>query len=185
MEFAQAQGSVRVAVACAGIGIAERLVARNGEPHSFESFSRVVSVNLLGTFNLMRLAAAAIAKGAPIEGQRGVIVATASIAAYEGQIGQIAYAASKGGIVGMVLPAARDLSAAGIRVMAIAPGIMDTPLLGTLPAAVREALGQSVPFPKRLGLGEDYAKLVLAIVLNDYLNGEVIRIDGALRMPPK
>ncbi len=186
IQFAKGLGPLRVAVACAGIGIAERLVARSGEPHSFETFSRVISVNLLGTFNLMRLAGAAMAQASPLEdGQRGIIVATASIAAYEGQIGQIAYSASKGGIVGMVLPAARDLSSVGIRVMAIAPGIMDTPLLGTLPAAVREALGQSVPFPKRLGIPEDYARLVLSIVGNDYLNGEVIRIDGALRMAPK
>ncbi|MHB8189718.1 MAG: SDR family NAD(P)-dependent oxidoreductase [Ferrimicrobium sp.] len=182
---AEALGQVRVAVSCAGIGIAERTLDRSGSPHSKESFERVIGVNLIGTFHLLRLGAASIAKSDAIDSQRGVIVNTASIAAFDGQIGQLAYAASKGGIVGMTLPAARDLAGVGIRVMAIAPGIMDTPLLGMLPEEVRSALGRSVPFPKRLGLPEDFAQLAMAIVANDYLNGEVIRIDGALRMAPK
>lgn len=178
---------LRVAVNCAGIGIAKRVLARDGSPHDSESFERVIRVNLVGTFNVLAAAASIMAGNEPgdEDGQRGVIVNTASIAAFDGQIGQIAYSASKGGIVGMTLPAARDLSVHGIRVVAIAPGIIDTPLLGMLPAEVRTALGQGVPFPKRLGLPEDFAQLVLAVVKNRYLNGEVIRLDGALRMPPK
>ncbi len=178
-------GGLRIAVCCAGIGWAERVTGRNG-PHDQAAFEQVIAVNLVGTFNLIRLAATAIMAGEPLpSGERGVIVATASIAAYDGQIGQIAYSASKGGIVGMTLPAARDLAGAGIRVCTIAPGTFDTPLLGLLPEPAREALGQAVPFPSRLGRPEEYADLALQIVSNEMLNGEVIRLDGALRMPPR
>ena len=183
--FAGELGTPRVAVACAGIGIAERTIDRERNPHKLDSFKRVIDVNVVGTFNLLRFAAQAIASADPVETERGVIIATASIAAYDGQIGQLAYSASKGAIVAMTLPAARDLSTVGVRVMAIAPGIMDTPLLGLLPAEVKANLGRSVPFPKRLGLPDDFGSLVGAICDNPYLNGEVIRLDGALRMPPK
>lgn len=186
LEAAAGTGPLRVCVACAGIGIAQRTLSRDNTPHDLGSFEQVLAVNLVGTFNLIRLGAQAIARQDPgPDGERGVIVCTASVAAFDGQIGQIAYSASKGGIVGMTLPAARDLSAVGIRVMTIAPGIMDTPLLGLLPAEVREQLGRGVPFPKRLGRPEDYGALVAHICTNGYLNGEVIRLDGALRMPPK
>jgi NAD(P)-dependent dehydrogenase (short-subunit alcohol dehydrogenase family) len=185
MSEAAKVGTMRLVVNCAGIGIAERTIDRNGKPHDLASFERVLRVNLFGTFNLLRHGASYLAKVEPRDGQRGLVINTASIAAYDGQIGQIAYAASKGGIVGLTLPAARDLSSVGVRVVTIAPGIMDTPLLGTLPEEVRLALGASVPFPKRLGAPSDFAKLVLSIVDNDYLNGEVIRLDGALRMPPR
>lgn len=186
LEEACSRGALRLTVSCAGIGLAERIIKRDGDPHSLSSFERVISTNLIGTFNVLRLSSALMANNEPLaEGERGVIINTASIAAYDGQIGQIAYAASKGGIVGLTLPAARDLASVGIRVMAIAPGIVDTPLLGQLPGEVRSSLASSVPFPKRLGLPRDYANLVEAIVLNEYLNGEVIRIDGALRMGPK
>jgi len=185
IEEAAGWGQLSVAVSCAGIGIAERTVDRSGQPHELASFVRVITVNLVGTFNLLRLAASVMVRSDGADRTRGVVVNTASIAAFDGQIGQVAYAASKGGIVGMTLPAARDLSSAGIRVVTIAPGIMDTPLLGALPEEVRQALGQAVPFPKRLGRPEDFGQLVGAIVENDYLNGEVIRLDGALRMPPK
>lgn len=184
-ERAAELGPVRMGVACAGIGIAERVISRSGTPHDLSSFQRIVGVNLVGTFNLLRLAAQAIASSEPIDGERGVIVLTASIAAFDGQIGQIAYAASKGGVVGMTLPAARDLASAQIRVVTVAPGIMDTPLLGQLPEEVRRDLGASIPFPKRLGLPADFAQLVEAVAENQYLNGEVIRLDGALRMPPR
>jgi 3-hydroxyacyl-CoA dehydrogenase/3-hydroxy-2-methylbutyryl-CoA dehydrogenase len=178
-------GGLRIAVCCAGIGWAERVAGRNG-PHDQAAFERVVAVNLIGTFNVLRLAATAMMAGDALpSGERGVIVNTASIAAYDGQIGQIAYSASKGGIVGMTLPAARDLAVAGIRVCTIAPGTFDTPLLGALPEPAREALGQAVPFPSRLGRPEEYADLALQIVSNEMLNGEVIRLDGALRMPPR
>lgn len=185
MAEASEFGVIRMVVSCAGIGIAERTIDRSGKPHDWASFERVIKVNLFGTFNMLRLGASYMSKNDPLDGQRGLIVNTASIAAYDGQIGQLAYAASKGGIVGLTLPAARDLSSAGIRVVTIAPGIMDTPLLGTLPQEVRSALDASVPFPKRLGKPSDFAKLVLSILDNDYLNGEVIRLDGALRMPPR
>jgi NAD(P)-dependent dehydrogenase (short-subunit alcohol dehydrogenase family) len=149
-------------------------------------FAKVIGVNLIGTFNVLRLAASAMSQTEPLEhGERGVVVNTASIAAFDGQIGQIAYAASKGGVVGLTLPAARDLSAVGIRVNTIAPGLIDTPLLGALPDPQRQALGSGVPFPKRLGTAEEFAALVRLIVENGYLNGETIRLDGALRMPPK
>jgi NAD(P)-dependent dehydrogenase (short-subunit alcohol dehydrogenase family) len=177
---------LRAIVNCAGIGVARRVIDREGSPHQLELFEKVVRVNLVGTFNVMAVGASVISQTEPLaDGSRGVVINTASIAAFDGQIGQIAYSASKGGIVGMTLPAARDLAAVGIRVMTIAPGIIDTPLLGQLPEEVRGVLGAGVPFPHRLGLPQDYAQLVRAIVDNDYLNGEVIRLDGALRMAPK
>ncbi|MFL5901565.1 MAG: SDR family NAD(P)-dependent oxidoreductase [Solirubrobacterales bacterium] len=184
-EAASAAGGLRVSVCCAGIGWAER-VAHKGGPHSLEFFSNVVKVNLIGTFNVLRFAAAAMSENEPnTEGERGVCVNTASIAAYDGQIGQVAYSASKGGIVGMTLPAARDMSSRGVRVVTIAPGLFDTPLLAALPEEHRAALGAGIPFPSRLGRPEEYARLVGQIVANPMLNGETIRLDGALRMPPK
>jgi NAD(P)-dependent dehydrogenase (short-subunit alcohol dehydrogenase family) len=175
----------RIAVSCAGISRAARVAGKRG-PHPLEPFETVIRVNLIGTFNVLRLAAAAMLETEPTEsGERGVCVNTASIAAFDGQIGQIAYSASKGAIVGMTLPAARDLSSVGVRVCAIAPGTFDTPLLAALPADAREALGQAVPFPSRLGRPEEFAALVAHIVENEMLNGEVIRLDGALRMPPR
>jgi NAD(P)-dependent dehydrogenase (short-subunit alcohol dehydrogenase family) len=177
---------LRIAVNCAGIGWAERVVNKNGSPHSFEGFTKTVMVNLVGTFNVLRLAAAAMATTEPGEdGERGVVVNTASIAAYDGQIGQLAYSASKGGIVGMTLPAARDLATVGIRVCTIAPGLVDTPLLAGLPEEARQALAAGIPFPKRLARPDDFAELALDIVEHGYLNGEVIRMDGALRMAPR
>ncbi len=186
VEFAASKAPLRVAVNCAGIGVGERTIAKDGTPHSLDAFERVIRVNLIGTFNVLRLAAQAMSRVEPLEhGERGVVVNTASIAAFDGQIGQVAYSASKGGIVGLTLPAARDLAAVGIRVVTIAPGIMDTPLLGQLPEEIRKLLAASVPFPHRLGVPEDFASMVGEIVRNGYLNGEVIRLDGALRMPPK
>ncbi|SEO70886.1 SDR family NAD(P)-dependent oxidoreductase [Trujillonella endophytica] len=177
---------LRIAVNCAGIGWAERTVARDGSPHGLEQFTKTVMINLVGTFNVLRLAAAAMARTEPAEdGERGVIVNTASIAAYEGQIGQVAYAASKGGIVGLTLPAARDLAGIGVRVCTIAPGLVDTPLLAGLPEEARTALAAGIPFPRRLGRPDDFAQLALAIVEHGYLNGEVVRMDGALRMAPR
>jgi NAD(P)-dependent dehydrogenase (short-subunit alcohol dehydrogenase family) len=182
---AGAERGLRISVCCAGVGWAER-VARSRGPHGLEPFSQVIGVNLIGTFNLLRLAAAAMIANDPEEGgERGVCVNTASIAAFDGQIGQIAYAASKGGIVGMTLPAARDLASKGVRVMTIAPGLFDTPLLAALPEQARESLGAGVPFPARLGAPAEYARLVGEIVANPMLNGETIRLDGALRMPPR
>jgi NAD(P)-dependent dehydrogenase (short-subunit alcohol dehydrogenase family) len=179
-------GVLRIAVNCAGIGDALRIVARNGIVHDYERFLRVINVNLTGTFNGLVHAAAAMMRTDPqAEGERGVIINAASIAAFDGQIGQLAYAASKGGVVSMTLPAARELSSAGIRVCAIAPGLMDTPMLGLLPPEARRALGEQVPFPKRLGDPADFAALVVHIIENPYLNGEVIRLDGALRMAPR
>ncbi|MGO9557944.1 MAG: SDR family NAD(P)-dependent oxidoreductase [Acidimicrobiales bacterium] len=186
VEQAAGAGAFRITVNCAGIGWAQRTIGRQGEPHDFNAFKTVVNVNLLGTFNVMRLAAGAMAKTEPLDdNERGVIVNTASVAAFEGQIGQISYSASKGGIVGMTVPAARDLAPAGIRVNTIAPGLMDTPLLGLLPEEARQALGAGVLFPKRLGYPAEFAELVCAIAANGYLNGETIRLDGGLRMPPK
>src|SRR6266699_4957237 len=180
-NFAALQGLVN----CAGIAIAERTVKKDG-PHALASFSRVININLIGTFNMIRLAAVAMAKGAPnAAGERGVIVNTASVAAYDGQIGQAAYSASKGGVVGMTLPIARDLSRDGIRVCTIAPGIFETPMLLGMPKDVQEALGKQVPFPPRLGKPAEYAALVRHIVENEMLNGETIRLDGAIRMAPK
>jgi 3-hydroxyacyl-CoA dehydrogenase / 3-hydroxy-2-methylbutyryl-CoA dehydrogenase len=176
---------LRISVCCAGIGWAER-IAHKGGPHNLEFFSNVVKVNLIGTFNVLRFAAAAMSENEPnAEGERGVCVNTASIAAFDGQIGQIAYAASKGGIVGMTLPAARDMASRGVRVVTIAPGLFDTPLLAALPEEARTALGAGIPFPSRLGRPAEYARLVEQIVANPMLNGETIRLDGALRMPPK
>ncbi len=181
----EAAEGLRIAVSCAGIGWAEKTAGRRGA-HAFEPFEAVVRVNLIGTFNVLRLAAAAMLANEPdAEGERGLCITTASIAAYDGQIGQLAYSASKGGIVGMTLPAARDLASSGIRVVAIAPGLFDTPLLAGLPEEARTALGQQVPHPQRLGRPEEYADLAAHIVENPMLNGEVIRLDGALRMPPR
>ncbi len=177
---------LRIAVNCAGLGIATRLISRDNSPHDLDAFKFVLNVNLIGTFNVMRLAASAIAKTDPLaDNERGVIVNTASAAAFDGQIGQVAYSASKGGIVGMTLPAARDLSVVGIRVVTIAPGTFDTPLLGALPQEQRDALGAGIPFPRRLGQPPEFASLVVQICSNSYLNGETIRLDGAIRMPPK
>ena len=182
---ATAAGKLVGLVNCAGIGPAARTVGREG-PHSLGLFTKVVSVNLIGSFNMIRLAADAMGKNEPEPtGERGVLISTASVAAYDGQIGQAAYSASKGGIVGMTLPIARDLSKVGIRNMTIAPGIFGTPMLFTMPAEVQQALAASVPFPSRLGTPEDFAKLVQQIVTNEMLNGEVIRLDGAIRMAPK
>ena len=178
-------GRLSGAVNCAGIAPAERVVGKSG-PHSLALFSKVIHVNLIGTFNVTRLAAAAISRGdAGPEGERGIIINTASVAAYDGQIGQVAYAASKGGIVSMTLPMARELARFGIRVMTIAPGMFATPLMDGLPESVRQSLGQQVPFPPRLGRPEEYAELALHIVENPMLNGEVIRLDGALRLAAK
>jgi NAD(P)-dependent dehydrogenase (short-subunit alcohol dehydrogenase family) len=182
---AAAGGTLRICVNCAGVGLAERTVARDGSPAALEPFRRTIEVNLLGTFDVIRNAAAAISATEPREGERGVIVNTASVAAFDGQIGQAAYSASKGGIVGMTLPIARDLAVSLIRCVTIAPGLFDTPLLATLPEAAREALGASIPHPARLGRPEEYAALVRHIVENPMLNGEVIRLDGAIRMAPK
>ncbi len=181
----EAFGGLHGLVNCAGVAPSERVLGRDGA-HRLESFARAVSINLIGTFNMIRLAAAAINKmPADADGERGVIINTASIAAYDGQIGQAAYAASKGGVVGMTLPLARDLARNGIRVMTIAPGIFETPMLAGLPAEVTAQLAQSVPFPQRLGRPSDFAQLAIQIFENGLLNGEVIRIDGALRMAPK
>ncbi|MGM0578113.1 MAG: 3-hydroxyacyl-CoA dehydrogenase [Myxococcota bacterium] len=178
-------GPVNTVVNCAGIAIGMKTVGKKG-PHSLDAFAKVVTVNTIGTFNVIRLAAARMAEGEPnADGERGVIVNTASVAAFEGQIGQAAYSASKGGVVGMTLPIARDLARSGIRVCTIAPGLFLTPMMQGLPANVQEALGQQVPFPSRLGKPEEYARLVEAIVTNPMLNGEVIRLDGAIRLPPK
>jgi NAD(P)-dependent dehydrogenase (short-subunit alcohol dehydrogenase family) len=176
---------LRISVCCAGIGWAERVASRRG-PHALEPFETVIGVNLIGTFNVLRLAAAAMLAQDPLpSGERGVCINTASIAAFDGQIGQVAYAASKGGIVGMTLPAARDLAVAGIRVCTIAPGTFDTPLLAGLPEENRQALAQAIPFPPRLGRPEEFAQLAVQIVENEMLNGETIRLDGALRMAPR
>jgi len=178
-------GALHVDVNCAGIGWAQRTVTRDGA-HPLAPFQKVIEVNLIGTFNAIRYCAEAMSRNEPDEhGQRGVVVNTASVAAFDGQIGQIAYAASKGGIVGMTLPAARDLASLGIRVCTIAPGLFNTPLLAGLPEPARQALAANIPFPKRLGEPAEYAALARAIVENPMLNGETIRLDGALRMPPK
>ncbi len=182
---AAAGDDLRVSVCCAGVGWAEKVAGKRG-PHQFDPFRITVTVNLIGTFNVLRLAAAAMLANEPDEGgESGVIVNTASVAAFDGQIGQVAYAASKGGIVGLTLPAARDMSGRGIRVNTIAPGLFDTPLLAALPKQAREALGATMPFPSRLGTPEEYAALAAHLVENPMLNGETIRLDGALRMAPK
>src|ERR671911_299965 len=178
-------GGLRGAVNCAGIASAEKVLGREG-PHSLDSFAKVVQVNLVGTFNVLRLAAETISQNEPLEsGERGVIVNTASVAAFDGQIGQVAYAASKGGVVSLTLPVARELARSGIRVMTIAPGIFDTPMMAALPEDARDSLGKQVPFPPRLGRPEEYADLVKHIIENEMLNGEVIRLDGAIRMAPR
>ena len=184
VDAASAMGPLRVAVNCAGIGTPGRVVGKNG-PLPLEQFARVVQVNLVGTFNVIRLAAAAMAATEPVEGERGVIVNTASAAAFDGQIGQAAYSASKGGVVGMTLPVARDLASSLIRVMTIAPGLFDTPMLQGLPEPARQSLGAQVPMPSRLGDPREYAMLARHIVENPMLNGEVIRLDGAIRMAPR
>jgi NAD(P)-dependent dehydrogenase (short-subunit alcohol dehydrogenase family) len=178
-------GTVHIAVNCAGIGRAMRTITKEG-PHSLDLFKKVIDVNLSGTFNVIRLAAAQMAKNQPnADGERGVIINTASVAAFDGQIGQAAYSASKGGVVGMTLPIARDLASVGIRVCTIAPGTFETPMLAGLPDPARKALAAQIPFPQRLGQPREYAALARHIVENAMLNGETIRLDGALRMPPR
>jgi NAD(P)-dependent dehydrogenase (short-subunit alcohol dehydrogenase family) len=183
---AAAQGGLRIAVCCAGTGWAQKVAGSKG-PHPLAPFETIVHINLIGTFNVLRFAAAAMIAGEPVgeDGERGVCVNTASIAAYDGQVGQIAYSASKGGVVGMTLPAARDLAQYGIRVCTIAPGLFDTPLLAALPEQARQKLGAGVPYPPRLGDPDEYAQLACHVVENRMLNGEVVRLDGALRMPPR
>ena len=183
-KAAAAHGPARVLVNCAGIGVAKRVVGRDG-PHPLADFEKVIRVNLVGTFNMIRLAAAGMTPLEPIDGERGAIVSTASVAAYDGQIGQAAYSASKGGVVAMTLPIARELAQFAIRVNTIAPGIFMTPMMAGLPQAAQDSLGASVPFPARLGQPAEYAALALHILENGYLNGETIRIDGALRMAPR
>ncbi len=179
-------GNLRLAVNCAGTGWVGRVINRDGSPHDLDPFRAIQNLNVIGTFNVMTRAASAMATVAPTaDGERGVIVNTASVAAFDGQIGQLAYSASKGAIVGMTLPAARDLAVVGIRVVAIAPGLFDTPLLAMLPEEARNALGESVNFPKRLGDPAEFGAMVSHIATNGYLNGEVIRLDGGIRMPPK
>jgi NAD(P)-dependent dehydrogenase (short-subunit alcohol dehydrogenase family) len=179
-------GTLRAVISCAGVGAVMRTLDKQGQPHDPAAFQRVLNVNLFGTFHMLRLGAAALAKSEPdAGGARGVIVNTASIAAFDGQVGQLAYSASKGAIVAMTLPAARDLGKLGIRVCTLCPGTMDTPLLSALPELARKTLAESIPFPSRLGLPAEFAKLVLHVIENDYLNGASIRIDGALRMPFK
>jgi NAD(P)-dependent dehydrogenase (short-subunit alcohol dehydrogenase family) len=185
VDAATALGKLVGLVNCAGIAPAARTVGKEG-PHALDLFQKVISINLVGSFNMIRVAAAAMASNEPEPtGERGVLISTASIAGYEGQIGQAAYAASKGGVIGMTLPIARDLSKLGIRNMTIAPGIMGTPMLFGMPQEVQDALAAGVPFPSRLGSANDYAKLVRHILDNDLLNGEVIRLDGAIRLQPK
>lgn len=182
LDVARTMGPLRGLVNCAGVAPAEKVLGRDG-PHRLESFARTVQINLVGTFNMSRLAAQALSQSDPDEGgERGVIVHTASVAAFEGQLGQAAYAASKGGVVAMTLPMARELARWGIRVMTIAPGVMETPMLLGMPTDVQASLGQMVPFPPRLGKPEEYAALVEHILQNRYLNGEVIRLDGGIRM---
>jgi len=181
----KAHGPARVLVNCAGIGVAKRVIGKEG-PMPFADFDRVIQVNLNGTFNMIRLATAAMSKLDPLAtGERGVVINTASVAAYDGQIGQAAYSASKGGIVGMTLPIARELAQFGIRVLTIAPGLFLTPLLANLPQEAQDSLAAAIPFPRRLGQAEEFASLVLHMIENSYLNGEVVRLDGALRMAPR
>jgi NAD(P)-dependent dehydrogenase (short-subunit alcohol dehydrogenase family) len=185
VALAVSMGPLRGLVNCAGVSAGEKTVGRDG-PHALATFKRVVAVNLVGTFNLLRLAAAAMCETVPLEsGERGVIINTASVAAFDGQVGQAAYAASKGGIVAMTLPVARDLARSGVRCVAIAPGLFETPMMAGMPPEVRAGLGTQVPFPPRLGRPEEFALLVQAIITNPMLNGEVIRLDGALRMAPR
>jgi NAD(P)-dependent dehydrogenase (short-subunit alcohol dehydrogenase family) len=182
----EAHGPARLLMNVAGIGTAKRLIGKNGTPMPLDDFKRVIDINLVGTFNVTRLAVAEMVKLEPLDdGERGVIVNTASVAAYDGQVGQEAYAASKGGIVALTLPLARDLAQFGVRVVTIAPGLFLTPLMAELPEAVQQSLAASIPFPKRLGKPQEFAQLAAAIVENIALNGEVIRLDGALRMAPR
>ncbi|HEV7584946.1 MAG TPA: SDR family NAD(P)-dependent oxidoreductase [Solirubrobacteraceae bacterium] len=184
-QAASAEGGLRIAVCCAGTGWAQKVAGSKG-PHPLLPFETIISINLIGTFNVLRHAGAAMIPNEPLEdGERGVCVNTASIAAFDGQVGQIAYSASKGGVVAMTLPAARDLAQYGIRVNTIAPGLFDTPLLAALPEEARQKLGAGVPFPQRLGRPSEYAQLAREIIENRMLNGETIRLDGALRMPPR
>src|SRR5271166_1023039 len=184
-KAAEREGGLRIAVCCAGTGWAQKVAGSKG-PHPLLPFETIISINLIGTFNVLRFAAAAMIAAEPVEdGERGVCINTASIAAYDGQVGQIAYSASKGGVVAMTLPAARDLAQYGIRVNTIAPGLFDTPLLAALPEEARQKLGSGVPFPQRLGRPAEYAHLACQIIENRMLNGETIRLDGALRMPPR
>ena len=186
VDQAAGAGPLRIAVNCAGNGWVGRVINRDGSPHDLDPFRFIQNLNVIGTFNVMTKAASAMAKLDPgADDERGVIVNTASVAAFDGQIGQLAYSASKGAIVGMTLPAARDLAVVGIRVLAIAPGLFDTPLLAMLPEEARNALGESVNFPKRLGVPAEFGALVAHIATNRYLNAEVIRLDGGIRMPPK
>ncbi len=182
---AEVNGPLRSAVHCAGHGGAVRLVNRDGTPGSLEAYARVINTNLIGSFNVLRLAAASMARNEPLDGDRGACIMTASVAAYEGQIGQIPYAASKAGVVGMTIVAARDLASKLIRVNTIAPGIFDTPLLGRLPENIRQSLGASVPHPARLGQPSEFAAMAVHMLENQILNGETIRLDGAIRMPPR
>ena len=184
-EAETAHGTARVLVNCAGIAPASRVVGRDGQPHALSLFRKVVEVNLIGTFCVLAAFAARLAKAEPRDGERGVAINTASIAAWDGQVGQAAYAASKGGIAALTLPLARDLAQHGIRVVTIAPGLFLTPMLQGMPAPVQESLGRQVPFPSRLGKPDEYAQLVLAVIANKMLNGETIRLDGALRMSPR
>ncbi|WP_156755436.1 SDR family NAD(P)-dependent oxidoreductase [Actinokineospora pegani] len=184
-EAAGSASPLRVVVNCAGIGPSARILSRKG-PHDLALYRKVVEVNLIGSFNVLTLAAEAIAKTEALEhGARGVVINTASVAAFDGQVGQVAYASSKGGIVGLTLPAARDLASHGIRVLTIAPGIIDTPMLATVSDEFRAALAEGIPFPKRLGRPDEYAALALSLIDQDYLNGEVVRLDGSLRMAPR
>jgi NAD(P)-dependent dehydrogenase (short-subunit alcohol dehydrogenase family) len=184
-KAAEADGGLRISVCCAGTGWAQKIAGSKG-PHPLMPFATIIQINLIGTFNVLRFAAAAMIATEPGEdGERGVCVNTASIAAFDGQVGQVAYSASKGGVVGMTLPTARDLAQYGIRVNTVAPGLFDTPLLAALPEEARKALGAGIPFPQRLGLPAEYAQLACQIVENRMLNGETIRLDGALRMPPR
>ncbi len=181
----QTFGYINTVVNCAGIGVAQKVLNRKG-PHSLDDFSKVISINLIGSFNVIRLAAERMKENEPnVEGERGVVVNTASVAAFDGQIGQAAYSASKGGIVGMTLPIAREFASFGVRVMTIAPGLFHTPMFDSLPAEARDSLGKMVPFPSRLGYPEEYAQLVQSIIENPMLNGDTIRLDGAIRMQPK
>ncbi len=187
VESAAEMGPLRALVNCAGVGWAARTLDRDLTPHDLDLFARVIAVNLVGTFNAIRLAASAMAATEPVDdaGTRGAIVNTASVAAFDGQIGQAAYSASKGGVVGMTLPIARDLAAVGVRVNTIAPGIIDTPMLAGLPEPARLSLGQQVLFPKRLGTPDEYAEVALTLLTHDYLNAETVRMDGGIRMAPK
>jgi 3-hydroxyacyl-CoA dehydrogenase/3-hydroxy-2-methylbutyryl-CoA dehydrogenase len=182
---AAGEGGLRISICCAGVGWAGRVAGKQG-PHDLEIYSKVIGVNLIGTFNVLRLACDAMSSNEPGEGgERGVCVNTASIAAFDGQIGQVAYASSKAGVAGLTLPAARDMAARGVRVATIAPGTFDTPMLAALPQERRDALGAEIPFPNRLGQPDEYASLALEIIRNPMINGETIRLDGALRMPPR